>query len=602
MNKKTFKEEKIEFLDYMLAKVLYYTEFDYNAMKVNKTEGPYKVKYRGETMMVDSWNEVDYIDLHADERIATTSRLIPMMNACDSVRVSMGAKMSKQAISVQKAEPPLIATGHENIKDQSPLAMTWKEDVEGEVIKSDEFKGVIEIKKADGKTVKVHIPTPIYAQKRTSIQFHAAKVGQKLKKGDLIYRSVNLAGDGQLQLGVNAYAAFMYWRGYDFEDSMTISEAFAQRLTHLGEYQMYYDVKEGEVIDTIVEPGQVVSSLNRDNLITIERELTLNRAQEGLKNLIHTTSTHKKVIGFKVPNNIIEALVVDVKYIEVKKDVNMLEKLKPVVNKDYRSSSRSDYGLFNKKYGDFPAREIMLPDNLPRGEDKGVNYRVYFKIVIASPAKEGDKITNRFGSKGVIGKVVPNAEMPRNEEGQIVDVIINPSSVIARKNLPQVAEANLSRVSTELWERVDRMPKNKDSYKNIQDLLSRYHFNWLSAKSFSDFYEYHDSLKSTKNKYQVRTGSFSPYAPARVAEIMNELGLSDTEVLFDGLRGRKIKNEIQTGQVYIMKLHHMSEFQNKVTTDNPKDKNPLVLGLGETRQTGQKIGKFMPLYAVMHIE
>jgi hypothetical protein len=81
MNKKTFKEEKIEFLDYMLAKVLYYTEFDYNAMKVNKTEGPYKVKYRGETMMVDSWNEVDYIDLHADERIATTSRLIPMMNA-----------------------------------------------------------------------------------------------------------------------------------------------------------------------------------------------------------------------------------------------------------------------------------------------------------------------------------------------------------------------------------------------------------------------------------------------------------------------------------------------------------------------------------------
>ncbi len=39
------------------------------------------------------------------------------------------------------------------------------------------------------------------------------------------------------------------------------------------------------------------------------------------------------------------------------------------------------------------------------------------------------KITNRFGSKGVIGKVVPNAEMPRNENGDIVDVIINPSSV-----------------------------------------------------------------------------------------------------------------------------------------------------------------------------
>lgn len=600
LDKKTLKPVKIEFLDYMLSNVLHYQEFDYDNNKVIKSEGPYKVKFRGETKEVDSFKEVDYIDLHADERIATTSRLIPMMNSCDSVRVSMGAKMSKQAISVHKAEPPLVATGHENIKDQSPLAMTWKEDQPGEVVASDEFKGVIEVKKADGKVVKYQIPTPIYAQKRTSIQFHAAKVGTTINKGDLVYRSLNLSSDGQLQLGVNAYAAFMYWRGYDFEDSMTISENFAQRLTHLGEYQLYYDIKEGETLESLVEPGQVVSSLTRDNLITIERELILSRSQEGLKNLIQSSVVQKKLAGLKVPNNILEALVVDVKYYEVKRDVKVLDKLKSNSNKDYRLSQRSDGKLFHQKYGDYPAREIVLPDTLPRGEDKGITYRVYFKLVIASPAKEGDKITNRFGSKGVIGKVVPNAEMPRNEQGEIIDVIINPSSVIARKNLPQVAEANLSRVSTELWERIDKMSRDKSDYTKIQDILNKYHLNWLSAKSHKDFYSYHDSLRTTKNKYQIRTGSFSKYSPARVAEIMNELGLSDTEVLYDGLRGRKIKNEIQTGQVYIMKLHHMSEFQNKVTTDNPKDKNPLVLGLGETRTTGQKIGEMESVALLIH--
>jgi DNA-directed RNA polymerase beta subunit len=310
--------------------------------------------------------------------------------------------MSKQAISVQKAEPPLIATGHENIKDQSPLAMTWKEDVEVEVVKSDELKGIIELKKPDGKIIKVQMPTPIYAQKRTSIQFHAAKVGTKLKKGDLVYRSLNLAQDGQLQLGINAYAAFMYWRGYDFEDSMTISENFAHKLTHLGEYQLYYDVKEGESIESLVEPGQVVSSLNRDSLITVERELVLNNSQEGLKNLIQSSTIQKKLAGLKVPNNILEALIVDVKYIEVKRDSNMLDKLKLSTNKDYRTSTRSDFKLFHSKYGDYPAREIVLPENLPRGEEKGVSYRVFFKIVIASPAKEGDKITNRFGFKTLV--------------------------------------------------------------------------------------------------------------------------------------------------------------------------------------------------------
>jgi hypothetical protein len=161
-------------------------------------------------------------------------------------------------------------------------------------------------------------------------------------------------------------------------------------------------------------------------------------------------------------------------------------------------------------------------------------------------------------------------------------------------------QAKQEEIANELWERIDRMGVIKDNYSLIQDLLNKYHFNWLTSKSFKEFSSYHESLRSTKNKYQVRTGSFSKYSPARVAEIMNELGLSDTEVLYDGVRGRKIKNEIQTGQVYIMKLHHMSEFQNKVTTDNPKDKNPLVLGLGEVRSTGQKIGEMESVALMIH--
>lgn len=390
LDKKTFERVKIEFLDYMLSNVLHYQGFDYDNNVLFSKTGPFKVKYRGELKEIATWNEVDYIDLHPDERIATTSRMIPLMNSCDSVRVSMSAKMTKQAISVQKAEPPLIATGHENIKGESPLTLLWSQDSPGKVIKSNEFTGLIEIEDSTGKIHKYNIPSPIYAQKKTSLQFRALPLGTKVNKGDLIYRSINLAQDGQLQLGINAYAAFMYWRGYDFEDSMIVSEDFAQKLTHLSEFQLHFDVKEGEVIDSIVEPGQVISSENRDKLITIERELIMSRSQEGLKNLIQASTVHKKLAGLRIPNNIHEALVIDVAYYEVKRDINMLEVLKPVSGKDYRNSTRTDYKLFNQKYGDYPARQITVPNDLPRGEDKNLCYRVYFKIVIASPAKNGD--------------------------------------------------------------------------------------------------------------------------------------------------------------------------------------------------------------------
>lgn len=75
---KSFKETTIELLDYMLANVLHYEEVDYLKKRVIASSGPYKVKFKGETKESDDF---DYIDLHPDERLATTSRLIPINNS-----------------------------------------------------------------------------------------------------------------------------------------------------------------------------------------------------------------------------------------------------------------------------------------------------------------------------------------------------------------------------------------------------------------------------------------------------------------------------------------------------------------------------------------
>ncbi len=80
-----------------------------------------------------------------------------MMNACDSIRVSMASKMSVQAITTRSSEPPLIATGHENIKDDSPLIKKWEHDKPGKVVKSDKFGGKMEIEIQDSKKTRITI-------------------------------------------------------------------------------------------------------------------------------------------------------------------------------------------------------------------------------------------------------------------------------------------------------------------------------------------------------------------------------------------------------------------------------------------------------------
>ncbi len=147
--------------------------------------------------------------------------------------------------------------------------------------------------------------------------------------------------------------------------------------------------------------------------------------------------------------------------------------------------------------------------------------------------------------------------------------------------MPQTSEAILSKISDELWTRIDNMDKSKSGYKLIKDLLNKYHFNHLTKMSHKDFIELHESLRMKSFKYQIVTGSFSKYSPMRVAEIQEDLGIEDKEFLIDGRRGRNIKTPIMTGYTYILKLHHSSEFQNKITANNPKDRNPLVLGVGD---------------------
>lgn len=592
---KKFKKVEIDFLDYMLAHILHYENVDYINKKV--IGNSYKVKHRGDLIM--DYKSYDYIDLPPDDRLATTSRLIPMLNSCDSIRVSMGAKMMSQAISTVNSEPPLIATGHENMKDKSLLLLEWESDVEGKVISSDPLKGVVVIE-SEGKKHKYHIPSSIESQKNIVISFIPPKVGEVLKKGDLIYRSNNVSKDGQIQLGQNLRTAFMYWRGFEFEDSFALSESAAKKLTHQGEIVIEYDIKIGETLNKIAKLGSINSSQDKNFIISVNREVKYNNSLSGLNNLIRVENKAIRELGIKLPYNLVNTLLVDIKYKEIHPDKKIKDILDKAVKGNYRTEIGNQTKEFEDKFGKINVQEIKVPSRVNSKATKKVSYRVYMKFVTAHPAINGTKYTNRFGSKGVVSAIVPDKDMPRDSKGNIMEIIINPSSVIARKNLPQIEEAVLSKMSEKLWEMVDKMPKTSAEGKpKTYSLLKKYNMNYLTEMGWKDFMKYHESLRYSPTKYQVRTGSYSRFTPQRVAEIQEELDIPDKETLWDGKTGMKIKTPILTGWTYILKLHHLADYKNKITAD-PKDRNPLVLGIGNTRAEGQVIGEMESFALLSH--
>src|SRR5205814_8211710 len=86
-------------------------------------------------------------------------------------------------------------------------------------------------------------------------------------------------------------------------------------------------------------------------------------------------------------------------------------------------------------------------DDLPPGVNELVRVYVATKRKIA----EGDKLAGRHGNKGVISKIVPEADMPHLEDGTPVDVILNPLGVPSRMNIGQIMETHLGWVAGEGW-------------------------------------------------------------------------------------------------------------------------------------------------------
>jgi DNA-directed RNA polymerase subunit beta len=229
--------------------------------------------------------DIDYMDVSPRQVVSVAASLIPFLEHDDANRALMGSNMQRQAVPTLRAEAPLVGTGIERtVASDSGVCKVAKR---GGVIESVDA-GRIVVRVSDEETATGDAGVDIYNLTKYTRSNQNTCINQRpiVSQGDLVSRGDVLADGpsvdlGELALGQNMRIAFMPWNGYNFEDSILISERVVQedRFTtiHIQELTcVARDTKLGseEITADIPNVGEVaLARLDESGIVHIGAEV-----------------------------------------------------------------------------------------------------------------------------------------------------------------------------------------------------------------------------------------------------------------------------------------------------------------------------------------
>ncbi len=636
---------------------------------------------------------IDYIDVSPKQLVSVAASLIPFLENDDANRALMGSNMMRQAVPLLKPEAPLVGTGIESdVALDSGVTIVAKTD--GIVDKIDGKR--IVIKALDEKDFSKS-GVDIYnlqkfkrSNQNTCInQKPLVRVGDKVKKGDIIADGPSTKV-GELALGKNVTVAFMPWQGYNFEDSILISERCVTddvfTSIHIEEYEvMARDTKLGEeditrdipnvneealknldesgvvYIGAEVEPGDIlvgkvtpkgdsasgpeekllrsifgekaidvtdtslkmpsgsggivvdVRVFNRHGIEKDERSITIERSEidsvqqdknveeeileRSIKqraNLILVNTTiNKKTKDLSIGTNLKEEIIKEISISELfklsvsdEKKMNALLQLK----NQYNSAKKDIQERFEDKVLKIRQGDELLPS---------VMKMVKVFVAIKRRLRPGDKMSGRHGNKGVVSKIVPVEDMPYQENGKPVDIVLNPLGVPSRMNVGQILETHLGWSCNELGETLKKLINENQNKINKTAQISSFLKSVYGKKVYSDKIEklstseFEDLCLNIQNGIPIATPVFDG---AKVNDVTKMLELaklpnSGQTYLWDGRTGKKFDRAVTVGTIYMLKLHHLVEDKIHARSTGPYSlvtQQPLG---GKAQLGGQRFGE-----------
>lgn len=413
---------------------------------------------RGGAFPLVTPNEVDFRDVSAMQVFSVATSLIPFLENDDAVRALAGSNMQRQAVPLVLNEQPIIKTGVEQRSAEDSGAVLMAED-EGEILEADADH--IKVRYADGREVEYALQNFLRTNMGTCISNkRLVRRGQRVVKGQPLADGASTR-NGELALGKNLSVCFLPWEGYNYEDSILISERLVQdnELTsvHIEKYECEArDTKLGpeEITRDIPNVGDdALKDLDAGGVVRIGAEV---RAEDILVGKVAPKGQSELTAEEKL------VIAIFGKKAEEMRDVSLRvphgEKGIVIATKVFsrykyrceRCETIYDYG--KPVEGQLECDRCGGRLRKQAGDElkPGVNQLVRVYVAQRRKIMVGDKMTGRHGNKGVVSKILPIEDMPFLSDGTPVDICLNPLGVPSRMNIGQLLETHLGYVAKQL--------------------------------------------------------------------------------------------------------------------------------------------------------
>jgi DNA-directed RNA polymerase subunit beta len=635
--------------------------------------------------------DVNYMDVSPRQIVSVAASLIPFLEHDDANRALMGSNMQRQAVPTLRAEAPLVGTGMERaVAVDSGVTVVSRRG--GTVDSVDASRIVVRVN--DDETSATEAGVDIYNLTKYTRSNQNTCINQKplVKAGDSISQGDVLADGpstdmGELALGQNLLVAFMPWNGYNFEDSILISERVVKedrfttihieelqcvaRDTKLGSEDITSDipnvgdaalakldesgiafigaeVKAGDILVGKVTPkgetqltpeekllraifgekasdvkdtslrvppgmdGTVIDvrvftrdgvekdlralSIEKSELESVRKDLddTLRILEEDIYERVERMLTNKVAQGG--PNKLKSGSKITKAYLdEVPREQWFEIRLK---NDDANEQLQKAFERLNSQREEFDRRFEEKKLKITAGDDlaPGVLKMVKVYLAVKRRIQPGDKMAGRHGNKGVISMIVPVEDMPYLDDGNPVDIVLNPLGVPSRMNVGQVLETHLGWAAKGLGKKIDKMLKAQESVTKIRQFLEQI-YNKTGGriediKSFNDA-EVIELAGNLTSGVPTATPVFDGATEAEIKGLLQLADLADTgqSRLSDGRTGEGFDREVTVGYMYMLKLNHLVDDKMHARSTGPYSlvtQQPLG---GKAQFGGQRFGE-----------
>ncbi|RKX69056.1 hypothetical protein DRP43_04835, partial [candidate division TA06 bacterium] len=377
-----------------------------------KKNGDVGIRHKDQ-ITVGNIKKAEYQLGHAEDMYGPAMNALGLISANDPTRNLMASKHVMQALPLDQpdANPVslLAASGKSMLSELANSHLpTSKHD--GTISRVDTRAGKIYYKDSKGREhIEDYAKDPIQLNTKTFIKHQPiVKAGQKIKSGDALADS-NFTKGGKLAIGKNLRTAWMMYPGTR-NDAFVVSETAAKKLTSVHSSKFDIDGTKG----TILNKKQFVSMFPE-----VAKKIDIRKYDE--RGIIKH--------GEKVAKD--EPIVLGMRKMDPSEVRFANDKVKKLL-----------YG------GMAPVMQKWKGDNsatITNVATKGSQHRVIAEY--KAPLKTGDKLSGRSGNKGVVSMVLPDKDMPHDENGVPVELILGGAGVISRQNPSQIIEGALSEVA-----------------------------------------------------------------------------------------------------------------------------------------------------------